>query len=145
MKKVSFIPVIGVLLMLFSCNGSGRMSDMPKFDKKECHYEKGFQDYADFCKYFYNEDSVKQFETHDKFSKVSGSDIPQIQAYFEDFKERIQDTEYYEKFDFDCLSQVKIDDCFYIYTKEGYEKFGYYDVYYVDMSKCMLYFIHSNT
>ena len=109
-KLISIITILGVLMMLFGCS-NGKMLDMPKYDKKECHFGKGFQDYTDYCKYFYNDDAIKQFETHVKFKKVSDSDIEDLQRYFKDFEDYIKDT----------------------------------DVYYVDMSKRILYFIHSNT
>ena len=135
---------MGVTLMLFGCS-SGKMSGMPKYDKKECYYGDGAQDYTDYCKYFYNKDTIKQFENNTKFKKVSDSDLENIHSYFQDFKECIKEMEVYKNFDFDYKRQVKEDDYFYIVSKDGYDKFGYYDVYYVDMTNFILYFIHTNS
>lgn len=134
--------VVGVTLMLFGCNG--KMSGMPKYETKECYYGEGFQDYTDYCKYFYNESTIKKFKTHSKFKKVSNSNIEEIKSYFENFEEWVKNTDYYENYDFDYSTQVKEGDYFYIFEKANYEKYGYYDVYYVDMTKQILYFIHSN-
>ncbi|MCL2677741.1 MAG: hypothetical protein FWE85_01650, partial [Clostridiales bacterium] len=111
----------------------------------ECYYGKGFQDYTDYCKYYYDEETVKEFAAHPKFEIVQDSDLENILSYFENFAEWVRQTDYYGKYDFDPLSQVKTGDYFYIFAKDGQDKFAYYDVYYVDMTTDTLYFIHSNT
>lgn len=144
MKKIfPLILIIGVLLMLAGCDGE--MSGMPKYIDKECYYDKGFQDYTDYCKYYYDEETVKEFATHPKFNKIQEADLENIRSYFANFEIWARQTDYYGKYDFDCLSQVKTDDYVYIFTKDGQDKFANYDVYYVDMSTNTLYFIHSNT
>lgn len=132
-----------MMSMLFGC--SVEMSGMPKYERKGCYYSSGFQDHTDYCKYFYNKKTIKQFETHAKFKKVSNSNIEDIKGYFEDFTVWVKMTDYYDKYDFDYTTQIKNGDYFYIYEKPGYRKYGYYDVYYVDMTKQILYFFHSDT
>jgi hypothetical protein len=133
---------VALALILFGCNN--KMSGMPKYESKECYYGDGFQDYTDYCKYYYTESTIKNFETSKKFKKVLDSDIEEIKSYFKDFEEWVKSTDYYEKYDFVYQTQVKDGDYFYIYEKPGYEKYGNYDLYYVDMDKLILYFIHSN-
>lgn len=130
--------------MLVGCN-SEKMSDLPKYDKKECYYGDGTQDYLDYCKYFYNEDSIKEFKDNSKYKKASDSDTENILSYFKDFEESIKETAVYKNFDFDYELQVKEGDYFCIVSKDGYDKFGYYDIYYVDMTNYVLYYIHSNS
>jgi len=38
------------------------MSGMPEYLDKECYYGEGFQDYADYCKYFYAADTIKNLK-----------------------------------------------------------------------------------
>jgi uncharacterized protein (DUF2344 family) len=57
----------------------------------------------------------------------------------------IEDTEVFSYYDFDYTSQVKNDDYVRIITKSDYNDFGCYDIYYVDMQKYIVYFIHANT
>lgn len=149
-KKVIIVVILSMLLSLFGCNANN--ITLPKYLDKECYYGEGFQDYTDFCKYFYNDESIKNFETHNKFKIVKKSDIENIKSYFENFDDRVSHQSYYNKYDFDYQTQVKEGDYFNISTKEGtkigesiYDKFDSYDVYYVDMEKCIVYFIHSNT
>ena len=148
------IVLSSILLGLLGCDYHKLNNDvsLPKYDSEECYWGEGVQDYTDFCKYFYDENSVKSFETHNKFKQVTDSDIENIKSYFEDFQRWVEMENYYEKYDFEYQSQIKEGDYYCIVTKEGkkigegvYEKFDSYDVYYVDMSKCVLYFIHSNT
>ena len=136
------IMATGLVLMLTGCNG--KMSGMPKYETKECYFGKGFQDYTDYCKYFYNESTVNAFKTHLKYKKVMSFDIEEVKSYFEDFEEWVKFEDYYEKYDFDYSTQVKEGDYYYIFEKNGYAKYHNYDVYYVDMNNCILYYIHSN-
>lgn len=143
MKKTLLIMLVFVCsIMLCGCNM--KMLGMPKYIDEECHYGEGFQDYTDYCKYFYDENTIKEFETNDKFKVVTDSDIEDIKSYFENFGEVVKSESYYDKYDFDYQSQVKDGDYFYIVNKDGYEKLEYYDVYYVDMANNTLYFFHSN-
>ena len=141
-KAICIVLVVVMALMLMGCNG--KMSGMPRYERKEEYFGEGFQDYTDYCKYYYNESTIKAFETHSKFKKVSNSDIEEIKSYFEFFEEVVKYEDYYEKYDFDASVQVKEGDFYYIFEKADYPKYGYYDVYYVDMNKRILYFVHSN-
>ncbi len=141
-KEICMFMAAGLALMLIGCNG--KMSGMPRYERKEEYFGEGFRDYTDYCKYYYNASKIEEFETHSKFKKVSNSDIKEIRRYFENFEERVQSEKYYEKYDFDDSVQVKEGDYYYIFEKAGYPKYGYYDVYYVDMDKRILYFIHSD-
>ena len=149
MKRVNCLClVIGLVLMLSGCDiRRFEMYGMPRYESKECYYdEEGFQDYADFCKYYYNETTIKKFETHSKFKIVTESDIEVIRGYFEDFELWAEEMYYYENYDFDYITQIKEGDYYYIYVDPNYNTFeyGYYDVYYVDMTKQILYFVHVN-
>ncbi len=146
-KAICFIIVMGLALALTGCDVTGlEMYGMPRYESKECYYdEEGFRDYTDFCKYYYNETTIKQFETHSKYQKVSKSDMEEIKSYFEVFAERAEIKNYYENYDFDYSIQVKEGDYFYIIEKPDCPKYGCFDVYYVDMTKQILYFIHVNS
>lgn len=150
-KAVITVMILSAILSLFGCDYHklNHNISLPKYISDECYLGKGFRDNTDFCKYFYDEDSIIKFETHKKFKKVMDSDIENIKSYFENFSDRVKDESYYN-YDFDFQSQIKEGDYFYIIDDgitdpEGLYRSVNYDVYYVDMSKCILYFIHSNT
>lgn len=141
---------IFICAFLFLKNYDVNMQGMPKYDKSMCFYSDGFQDYTDYCKYFYNEISINEFKTHDNFKRLTEQDIESIKSYFENFSNWVVHTEYYNNYDFD-ISNIKINDYYYIKDKEGqpigesaYKKYDKYDVYYVDMENYILYFIHNN-
>jgi len=150
MKKCVLVTLI--TLMLFGCSSHEmKMLSMPKYKAKECYFSDGFQDYTDYCKYDYDEESIIEFIQDDRFKEVMDSDVANIIGYFANFSECVIYEDYYEKYDFDNMSQIKEGDYFYIITKENevieggaYGKYDNYDVYYVDMSKCVLYYIHTN-
>ena len=153
MKNISLFIFLICVILLSGCDyhNTNNQISLPDYLDKECHWGEGFQDYTHYCKYFYDEESVKKFETHGKFEQVTRSDIENISSYFEDFDGRAIGADFYDKYDFDYQSQIKEGDYFCIVTKEGkkagdgvYGKFDSYDIYYVDMSECILYFIHHN-
>ena len=151
MKRAGIISMfLFIIFSLLGCSTNNVI--LPKYVSKECHYGQGTQDYTDFCKYYYNNESIKAFEMHNKFKIVNTSDIEDIKSYFENFNDYIKNQSYCNKYDFDYKAQIKENDYFYIVSKEGdtigdsvYGKYDSYDVYYVDMEKCILYFIHVNT
>ncbi len=151
MKKVVItIILLSMLLNLFGCT-TNKLS-LPKCINKECYYSDGMQDYTDYCKYYYDEESISDFEKHRSFNIVEESNIENIKSYFKHFEECVKEQSFYDKYDFHYDVQIKEGDYFYIITKEGlnigdgfYGQFDYYDVYYVDMDKRILYFIHSNS
>lgn len=144
MKKLSiYIALILVFLTFFGCTQN--TINLPEYSDSQCYYSEGFQDYTDFCKYYYDEESVENFASHSEFQQVTETDIEDIKSYFADFENRVKTEEYYKNYDFDNKTQIKTGDYFCIITQNSNDKFADYDVYYYDTEKFVLYFIHSNT
>lgn len=156
MKRIKGKSIIIVLCMilLFFLQGCGHidliMKGIPQYDSATTYYGNGFQDYTDYCKYFYNSESVKKFEGNSKFKKMTEKDIKNIESYFDNFEGWVIYQAYSDRYDFK-LSQIKVNDYYYVIDKDGtpigdgfYEKYEDYDVYYVDMEKCIMYYIHNN-
>lgn len=128
-----------------------RMSGMPEYYHSEIYNsEDNFQDFTDYCKYFYDEKSIKKFKVHENFKKVKAENVNEIQSYFQNFSEWVNYQPFRDKYDFDIL-QIKEGDYCYINDKEEtpigdgvYEKYDSYNVYYVDMEKQIMYFMHNN-
>lgn len=153
-KYISVI-MIGCAILLFYMLLFGGNDDsivkMPKYDSVESYSDNGFMDWMIYSKYIYNDESIKKFESHDKFKKVTENDIENIKDYFENFEGLMTQYQFMdlEKYEFKW-SQIKTNDYYYIYDKEGtaigqsaYEKYYCYDVYYVDMEKGVVYGIHN--
>ena len=90
---------------------------------------------------FLNETEYNRF-----FKTVDEENIENLDGYFENYEQVIQYFEYRDKYKFD-KSQIKKGDYYYIDSPEGdsaYGKYDNYDVYYVDVEKRIMYFIHSN-
>lgn len=149
-KAVITIALLSMLLNFVGC--SGNKISLPKYVSKESYHSEGIQDYTDYCKYLYDEEKISDFKKNSLFTSVEESDIEDIKNYFQHFEECIKEESFSDKYDFNCDTQIKVGDYFHIITKEGvnigdsfYGKFDHYDVYYVDMEKRILYFIHSNS
>lgn len=105
----------------------------------------GFQDYTDYCKYYYNEDFDSLFENHSQYSKVKDEDIQDIKSYFENFKEWMETENRLNEYDFD-INSITVGD--YIHIKTTYEdekhKFYNYTIYLYDIETHTLIYIHQN-
>ncbi len=149
--KNFFILFIEILIILFAFYNSQDKAIINGYYDKEEHYDpNGFQDYTDYCKYFYNEKYDDKFKKNKLYSQVSEEDISNIISYFENFKEWMNLSNRSDEYDF-SESSITQGDYVYIKTKEGekigdtyYDKFDNYSVYFYDTEKHTLYYIHSN-
>ncbi len=128
------------------------ISSLPKYENSDCYYGEGFQDYTDYCKYYYsNSDSVINKLNNNKYFKlVTDNDVKEVKSYFENFEGWVEYKEYKDKYDFEYES-VDTADYFYIenkYTCDKYkhypDKYSAYNVYFFDVQTKVLYLIHSN-
>lgn len=152
MKKrivLLLLSILTILLMTLSCSKSGAVGIPEGYTSCEEYFDKiGFQDYSDYCKYYYPSDEA--VKTTEGFRPVLGRDIDDIKGYFEDFAEWMEMDERSEEFDFDssCMNEG---DFYRILSAEGESvedlKFGKYDdytVYYFDTETLTLYYIHTS-
>jgi hypothetical protein len=116
---------------------------------KEEHFDKnGFQDYTDYCKYYY--DSAEAFESNAFYEPVTDDDIENIRSYFMNFRFWMMGSDRLNEYDFNSFC-ITSGDYVRIITKEGqpigdtrYGKFDNYTVYFFDTDTCTLYYIHGN-
>ena len=127
------------------------IASLPAFENSECYQGEGFQDYTDYCKYYFkDEDFVDKLEKNEYLKKVSISDTAEIKSYFENFEGWVQDEEYKDNYDFSAEC-IDTEDYFYIENKDTCEKYkdypnkySAYNVYFFDVQTQTLYYIHSN-
>lgn len=106
-----------------------------------------FQDYTDYCKYYYQDKSAVEKDA--RYSRVSKADIAAISNYFAHFRSSAA-TDVANAYDFNPDS-ISEGDYVLIETKEGkpigdsfYGKYDNYSVYFFDTDSCVLYYLHSN-
>ena len=137
---------------LFLLGDSAVMGSLPNYVGSACYYSDGFQDYTDYCKYYFSEEShiVEALKENNYFRLVTDHDTEEIKSYFDDFEDWVQFTEYKDNYDFeaDCIDTS---DFFYIENKDTCEKYAdypdkysAYNVYFFDVQTKTLFFIHSN-
>lgn len=154
MKKIIYVAIALIVLtsiisLWFYFSDRGVLSG---YIGKDEHFQKdGFQDYTDYCKYYYKKSNTL-FAQSDTYSIVKEEDIPNIRSYFADTGSWMSAEGRSSEYDFD-LSSITVGDYFYIDTKEGepigsaghtYEKFDSYDVYFYDTESATLFYIHNN-
>lgn len=152
MKKIvlSVIVLIGVIICISVYSSLENKEVLKGYIGKEEYFDKnGFQDYTDYCKYYYNE-SNNLFVENDKYSLVKMEDIENIRSYFTDFESWMKEANRDNEYDFNdsCISEG---DYIYIKTKEGksigdsiYKKFDDYSIYFYDVESATLFYIHTN-
>lgn len=147
MKRIlTFILVFMMTLILSACTFGQRV---PKgYINAEEHFDtEGFQDYTDYCKYYYQDKSAVEKDA--RYNRVSKADIAAISNYFAHFWSSAA-TNVANAYDFNPDS-ISEGDYVLIETKEGkpigdsfYGKYDNYSVYFFDTDSCVLYYIHSN-
>ena len=128
------------------------LASLPKYENSDCYYGEGFQDYTNYCKYYFlkNDNIIEKLKEIKYFKPLTSEDVEEVKSYFEDFKGWVEYEEYKDKYDFK-YEYVDTSDYFYIENKDTYEKYkNYYDkysaynVYFFDAQTKTLYYIHSN-
>ena len=127
------------------------IASLPKYENSDCYYSEGFQDFTNYCKYYFSKDGTitENLIENKYFKEIADNDVEEIKSYFENFKDWVEFQEYKDKYDFrdDCIDT---EDYFYIENKDNCEKYKHYDkydaynVYFFDVQTMTLYYIHSN-
>lgn len=139
-KKILSIIIVMVVL----CCGC---SNQPKhilegYISAEEYWDEGFQDYTDYCKYYYDKSDKKVLENDSGYSIITDDTINIIKEYFKYFpKEHMMDETKYD-FDIDIIEEGD-----YAYIEDTGNEDDYdenYCVYYYDISENVLYYIHHN-
>lgn len=128
------------------------IASLPEYEKSDCYYSKGFQDYTDYCKYYYEKQDniIDALKENEYFKSVTENDIEEIKSYFENFNCWVKYENYKDEYDFQDNS-IDITDYFYIENNDNCEKYAHhsnkydaYNVYFFDVQSKILFYIHSN-
>lgn len=118
------------------------------YDSEEYWDKDGFQDYTDYCKYYYDSKYDNVFKRNSSYEKVEEKDIENLVGYFNDFSKWMSNRN--DEYDFDTKYITK-GDYVAIKTKENekignsyYEKYDNYTIYLYDIETHTLYYIHNN-
>ena len=116
--------------------------------KSETYGDKyGFQHYLEYYKYYYKPEKDTDFYT--LYNKVNNENINEIKLYYNDFKERMNNQNRLNDYDFNDNS-IDENDYFLLFDKNNrdfgkkYAKFFYYTLYFYDTNSHILYVLHCN-
>ena len=87
---IIIIAVVFVLNYVFSkVFENPVIASLPKCNDSECYYGDGFQDYTDYCKYYYNSKNkiMENMENSQYFKAVSADDVEELKSYFDNFQQ----------------------------------------------------------
>lgn len=149
MKRIAWI--LYICFSVFCMNGCSVQSDIPRgYVSKEEYFDKnGWQDFTDYCKYYYSSTPVME---DSQYRMITESDVEDIKGYFSDFQRWMEAANRMEEYDFD-ESCITAGDYVRIRTKEGkpigseghtYGKYDNYTLYFLDVDSNVLFYIHSN-
>lgn len=162
MKKILLVNLLVVLISLFlilvlitqiffNIFENPIIASLPKYESSECYSGEGFQDFTNYCKYYFPKDGaiIENLKDNKYFKEATDNDVEEIKSYFENFKDWVEFEEYKNKYDFrdECIDT---EDYFYIENKDNYERYKHYDkyeaynIYFFDVQTMTLYFLHSN-
>lgn len=145
--SIVFVVISFILIVLISLPTPDKKEidfnrQLPKYFDKVEYIEGGFGDFTEYKEYYYSKDKISEFKNNNYFKQVDEGDAETLSGYFKHFEALLQFFDYKDEYRFD-KSQIKANDYFYIESK-GASPYDNYDVYYVDVEKCIMYFIHSN-
>ena len=84
------------MILLSACSSKSN-EIIEGYSNCEEYYSDGFQDYIDYCKYFYKESEDKKFEENSYYSIVTKENIDDIKSYFDKFPyESMEDSNKYD-------------------------------------------------
>lgn len=149
MKKI--ILLIILLLTMVGCSFKDEAILDGYYDSNEYFSKTAFQDWTDYCKYYYEEKYDKDFINNKLYSRVANDDVENIAGYFNDLKKWMVIENRQHEFDFEN-DIISPGDYVYIKTKEGqrkmenkkYQKYDVYSVYLYDIDTHTLYYIENN-
>ena len=136
MKRI-IVCIIFRLILLSACNSSKKEQILEGYSNCEEYYSDGFQDYTDYCKYFYSKDYDIKFEKSSYYSIVTKENLSMIKTYFENFPyENMNDK---DKYDFEIKN---INEGDYYCLKDDVD--NAYSLFFYDKDNHTLYYIHNN-
>lgn len=155
MKKVLAILIICICI-ISGCTFDEEVKEprliewLPEYKNAEHYKGKGFQDYARYCKYYYDKDVIKFIDKEQAMlGIVNDNDVDKVVNYFENFKKWIENEDFKDKYDFE-KGNVNVGDYFYIENHYNDEEFDYnpvkyptYSVYWFDKETLTMRYIHN--
>jgi len=135
---LSLIPIIKDMISLFNYQDYLILDGY--YNKEEYWDTNGFQDYTDYCKYYYNENTF--FSENTSYKRVSITDIKTLKSYFNNFYNWMNIDNRLNEYDFQT-EVISSTDYYYIENKNP-SNFDSYTIYYYDTESKILYYIHSN-
>ena len=144
-KLIAFLLVLLLSCAAVGCAGVSTVErKIPAgYLQKEEHFDPdGFQDYTDYCKYWYPDAGA--FEKDGRWHAVSEEEIEEIRGYFENFRGWMEVEKRLDEYDFDpdCIGAGD-----YVRIEIGSTHWSPYDdytLYFFDAESDILYYIHSN-
>lgn len=107
--------------------------------KEEFYDSQGWQDFTDYCKYYYDSNADEKFKESDNYKKVENVDVSSIIEYFNVTERSMEMLNRSVEYDFDANV---IDNQDYVYIKNNDLK--NFSIYFYDMQRHILYYIHRN-
>lgn len=135
--KRNILCIILCMTVLTACTSKSN-EILEGYSNCEEYYSDGFQDYTDYCKYFYEESDDDKFKESSYYSVVTKDNIESIKSYFDEFPYGSMKNG--NKYDFETSNITEGD---YYCIKNGSNNDNY-SIFLYDMNNHTLYYIHYN-
>lgn len=135
MKKILY--VILIMILLTACD-SKDSEILEGYSACEEYYSDGFQDYVDYCKYFYRESDDNKFKESKYYSIVTKENIDEIKKYFSEFSYKSMEDS--SKYDFE-INDINEGDYYCLKENSSEEN---YSIFLYEVKSHILYYIHYN-
>lgn len=145
MKNRKIIVIVTCLFAVLCLSGCGNEAEkyiIKGYNQSDEYFDDGFQDYTDYCKYYYDSYYDEEYAKDDNYTEITADNIDTVKNYFISFPyENMSNSDAY---DFD-VSIVTEGDYYCIIDESDYSNNREdYDVYLYDKESHILYYIHNN-
>ncbi|MBE5929054.1 MAG: hypothetical protein E7267_06765 [Lachnospiraceae bacterium] len=150
MKKFLNIGITIILVLsIMGCSQSNRLHGihLPEPIDKKVYKNITFSDTVNYYIYYYDEKTINEFFGMEGFEKVTANNIDEITGYMKWFKRRAKACD--EPYKYNYKSFLEEGDLYYLvdYLIDEYDdnpllKYQRYNLFYVDVSECILYVLH---
>ena len=153
-KAFAGLLVLLLTLSLAACNTAKNqiLDSLGTYEDFQSYTLGEFQDYTDYCKYFY---TAANTENNPYFSKIQEQDLTDINEHIDDYEAWIEAYRFSNplrplvlNYDFD-RTLVDTEDYFYLLSEkevadDGFVTFVKYELYFFDSQSLVLYYFHNN-
>lgn len=143
-NKIVFLCLI---LILIGCSHQSKYI-IDGYISSDEHIDKNsWMDWTDYCSYNYKKEDIHLFVESNIYKKVTNEDIKRVKGFVDNATEWIKWKDGYKEWYHLNKNDLSVDDYYYLKVIEPNDVYGeyhHYELYYFEVSQCVLHYLCIN-